>query len=172
MAYKIRIILDIKVDVLRDLIIDEKSNLETLHFSIAKAFGFGGKEMASFYKTDDEWNQGDEIPLFDMSEEEEGFSMNTFKIYKVLTSKGTKLIYVYDFLKMWTFFVEVIDDNVNSDSTEPFVIFKVGEVPEKAPEKNFLADDPGFNNDEDSDSDYDYDDNIENIDDIDPDNLY
>ena len=44
--YKVRVILDTKEDVIRTFLMDEKVTLETLHFNIAKAFGFGGQEMA------------------------------------------------------------------------------------------------------------------------------
>ena len=46
--YKIRVILDTKEDVIRTILVDDNLNLEDLHSTIAKAFGFGGKEMASF----------------------------------------------------------------------------------------------------------------------------
>ena len=64
--YKIRIILDTQEDVIRTILVDEKQSLESLHFTIAKSFNFDGQEMASFYRTDFEWNQGEEIPLFNM----------------------------------------------------------------------------------------------------------
>ena len=54
--YKIRVISDTKQDIIRTILVDDHLNLETLHFTIAKAFDFGGSEMASFYRTDDEWN--------------------------------------------------------------------------------------------------------------------
>lgn len=38
MAYKLRVILDVEEDVFRDIIVDNNSNLENLHFIIAKAF--------------------------------------------------------------------------------------------------------------------------------------
>ena len=75
MAYKFRVILDVEEDVFRDIIVSESINLEELHFTIAKSFGFKGQEMASFYRTDNAWEQGEEIPLFDMSEDGSAPSM-------------------------------------------------------------------------------------------------
>ena len=49
MIYSIRIILDSKDDVLRDLEIKSNSSFEELHFAIVDAFNLKGKEMASFY---------------------------------------------------------------------------------------------------------------------------
>ena len=69
MIYRFRIILDTKEDVFRDIEINESSSLEELHNSIIKSFGFLGNEMASFYKTDNDWKQGDELPLNDFCPE-------------------------------------------------------------------------------------------------------
>ena len=109
MAYKIRAILDVKEDVFRDIIVDESINLEKLHFSIAKSFGFKGQEMASFYRTDDNWEQGEEIPLFEMSEDGSSPSMQSVSTASALKGIGDKLIYVYDFFSLWTFFIELSD---------------------------------------------------------------
>lgn len=73
--YKIRIILDTKEDVIRTILVDDNLNLKDLHIIITKSFGFKGKEMASFYRTDEKWSQGEEIPLFNMEEIGEGITM-------------------------------------------------------------------------------------------------
>ena len=154
--YKIRIILDTKEDVIRTVLVDDKLNLEDLHATIAKSFGFGGQEMASFYRTDDEWNQGEEIPLFNMAEAGEGISMQTCILNKTLPEEGNKLIYVYDFLNMWTFYVEVIEISADKKDDLPQIILTVGEIPNEAPEKEFVADklDDGFGDDGDIDDEF------------------
>jgi hypothetical protein len=139
MAYRIRIILDVPTDVIRDIVIDENSSLETFHFAIASSFGFKGQEMASFYKTNKEWEQGDEIPLFDMSEDSLAATMQNTTLKDVFTNKGDKLIYVYDFLAMWTFFVEFIEVIETDIKQLPKTIFQFGNTPEKAPEKEFVS---------------------------------
>ena len=68
MIYRFRAILDTKEDVFRDIEIDSENTLEELHNSITQAFGFEGNEMASFYVSNQNWEQGEEIALFDMSE--------------------------------------------------------------------------------------------------------
>ena len=154
--YKIRIILDTKEDVIRTILVDDNLNLEDLHATIAKSFGFGGQEMASFYKTDDEWNQGEEIPLFNMEEIGEGVSMQTCILNETLPQEGDKLIYVYDFLKMWTFYVEVIEVSADKKGDLPQIILTVGEIPSEAPEKEFIAEklDDGFGDEEDIDDEF------------------
>jgi len=138
--YKIRVILDTKEDVIRTLLVESNINLENLHLTIAKSFGFKGQEMASFYRTDEEWNQGEEIPLFSMEEIGEGISMQTCMLSSSLPEVNQKLIYVYDFLKMWTFYVEVLEISSEEKPGLPLIILSVGEVPADAPEKEFVSD--------------------------------
>ena len=159
--YKVRVILDTKEDVIRTLTVNNSINLEELHLFIAKAFGFNGQEMASFYKTDHEWNQGEEIPLFNMSEFGDAISMSTCILKETLPNKNDKLIYVYDFFKMWSFYVEVVDSN-NELLSEPTIIMSIGEIPDEAPEKEFIAE-----KNEDSFDDEFSDNNFESLDDID-----
>lgn len=149
--YKIRVILDTKEDILRTIIVSNSFNLEDLHFTIAKSFGFEGQEMASFYRTDDEWNQGEEIPLFNMAEAGEGISMQTCVLKETLPNVNDKLIYVYDFLNMWTFYVDVVDISSDEKQDLPQTILSVGEIPKEAPEKEFVAEklDSEFDDDED-----------------------
>ena len=68
MIYRFRIILDTQEDVFRDLEIQQTATLEDLHNAINQSFGFDGSEMASFYLSDDQWNQGEEFSQFDMSD--------------------------------------------------------------------------------------------------------
>ncbi len=163
MVYKIRLILDTKENVLRDIVISYNDTLEDLHNAITNAFGFYGTEMASFFLTDENWNQGDEIPLFDMSESKDSMSMKTFKIKDILTEANSKLIYVYDFLAMWSFFVELISIEEDENLIElPSLLLSVGVVPNEAPEKVFVS--------EESISSEEYD-RFENFEDFDFDNF-
>ena len=157
--YKVRVILDTQEDVIRTIIVDEEQSLENLHYAIAKAFGFEGQEMASFYRTDDEWNQGEEIPLFNMAEAGEAISMANCILNETVPRLNDKLIYVYDFLAMWTFYVEVIQMSPEK-ITETKVILNVGDIPEKAPEMEFKAE--KINNE--SDNEFN---DFENLDDFD-----
>jgi hypothetical protein len=142
MAYKIRVILNAKEDVIRDIAIDESETLEDLHNAITNAFGFDGHEMASFYRADKEWNQGEEFPLFDMDDEfSDILTMSELPIDTILTKPSEKLIYVYDFFNMWSFYVELIDTDFHSTNLElPSLVFSLGAVPKTAPDVKFEND--------------------------------
>ncbi|NND51141.1 MAG: hypothetical protein HKN54_01965 [Flavobacteriaceae bacterium] len=141
MIYRFRIILDNdnEEDIFRDIEIRKTDTLEDLHNTITQSFGFDGSEMASFYLSDDEWNQGEEISLFDMSEGPASVRlMNETKIDDVVHADKTKLIYVYDFLNLWTFFVELGEIAVEAEGTDyPNLMFVHGQIPSEAPEKLF-----------------------------------
>ena len=128
MIYKIRVILDAEEDIFRDLEIESHNSLEEFHNAITQAFGFLGNEMASFYTCDEEWKQDEEIALFDMSESGSDVRlMNETFLEDIMTENNPKLIYVYDFMNMWTFFVELADIQENEDGhSYPNVLFTFG----------------------------------------------
>ncbi len=142
MIYKMRIILDTEEDIFRDIEIDASDSLEDLHNSITQSFGFLGNEMASFYTCDEQWNQEEEIALFDMEEYGAPARLMSETILKdVLTEEQPRMIYVYDYLSLWTFFVELADITEKEDGRSyPNVLFSFGELPDAPPEKNFEAD--------------------------------
>lgn len=164
MVYKIRIIADTQKDVIRDVAIDANGNLEDLHNVITNAFGFSGSEMAAFYLSDSDWNQGREIPLFDMANADGAEQMDKFMLQDVLTETDNRMLYVYDFLSMWTFYVELADILPEGEFTElPSLLLSVGILPEKAPEKQFTS--------QPDDNLYDDFNDVENIDDLNFDNF-
>ena len=150
MIYKFRVILDAKEDIFRDIAIEKEATLEDLHNTIVNAFGFDGSEMASFYTCDDEWNQEDEIPLFDTGDVPgEIRIMNNFILEDNLDKYQSKIIYVYDFFNMWTFLVELAAiEEKEKGETYPTLLFSHGELPEEAPDKKFEAEDGEMNEDD------------------------
>ena len=165
MVFKIRIVLDFEKDVIRTIALDATSTLEELHHTITNAFGFNGRQMASFYRTDQKWSQGEEIPLISMDDGPASNCMANTTLEQNLTAVGEKMIYVYDFLNMWTFFVELVGISEEKTTTLPKLILSLGDLPEKAPEKKFKSSESTFQND-DLDDDEDFG-NFENIDDLD-----
>lgn len=157
MVYKFRVILDAEDDVFRDIELLEDSTLEDFHNSINQAFGFDGTEMASFYISDDEWTQGEEISQFDMGGEVR--LMNETTLDSVVSEDQTKLIYVYDFFSMWTFLVELAEiAEVEEGRDYPNLMFAHGQIPDNAPEKEFVAEDEGDDFASEFDDDLDIDD--------------
>ena len=142
MIYRLRVILDndTNEDILRDVEIEKNSNLIDLHELILLSFNFSADQMASFYTVDEEWNQINEISLMNFDESTD--SMDSILIADILNNKNTKLLYIYDFMNMWTFYVELIEEAQEINNIlYPRIIFSVGNVPEKAPDKKFTNED-------------------------------
>lgn len=139
MVYKIRVILNAAEDVIRDIAILKTETLEDVHNALVNAFDFEGNEMAAFYKSDNDWQQGEEFPLFDMSDGSEAKTqMGEIIVENILSDKNDKLIYVYDFFNMWTFYIELIESNLDIDNYElPNLLFSLGSVPKTAPDLQF-----------------------------------
>ncbi|WP_034920584.1 IS1096 element passenger TnpR family protein [Gillisia sp. CAL575] len=155
MVYRFRVILDAQDDVFRDIEILEEDTLEDFHNSIVNAFGFDGNEMAAFYISDDEWNQGEEISQFDLGEDLGSVRlMNETTLDSVVSKNHRKLIYVYDFLSMWTFLIELADIAEIEDGRDyPNLMYVHGQIPTDAPDKEFVADKNEFDDDSDLDLD-------------------
>lgn len=168
MIYRFRIVLDTLDDVFRDLEIKADDTLEDLHNAIVQAFEFDGHEMASFYLSDDEWEQGEEIPLFDMSEGETARMMDETSIDSVVSKSHTKMIYVYDFMAMWTFYVELGDIvEEKPGQVYPNLMYSHGIRPQNPPDKQFESEKDPFDFDDDFDeNDLDFDD-LEDLEDFD-----
>lgn len=164
MIYRLRVILDATIDCFRDIEIEGDATLEDFHNVIVQSFQLPGDEMASFYDSDDDWNQGQEYCLFDMTE---GLSpvlkMHATQVSQVFSTTSKRMIYIYDFLSMWTFLIELDAIVGKSDTAEyPSVVFSMGVLPDEPQDRSFEAD-PRFEEDTDSmDDDY-----LDNLDDQD-----
>ena len=78
-----------------------------------------------------------------MAEAGEDISMENCILNETLPKVHDKLIYVYDFINMWTFYVDVLEISSEKSKHLPKTILAVGDVPKEAPEKQFVAEDFG-----------------------------
>ena len=107
-TFTLRVIPETENVVYRDIIVNSSNNFYELHHAILDSFEFTKDQMASFYERDEDWNRGQEISLFGM-ENGEVLEMAETPIDQVFDSVNQKMIYVYDFLAMWTFSIEVME---------------------------------------------------------------
>ena len=139
MKHIIRVHLESKEDVIRDIEIKATHNLKQLHFAIIDAFELKKNEMASFYMTNDKFELLQEIPLFSIEDKNNSMlGMNEIPISSVFSSKGNQLLYVYDFLNMWHFLITFHASSQNT-TDETICINKTGKMPKEAPEIKFEA---------------------------------
>ncbi len=119
-------------EIFREIVIAEGQHLEHLHKTIVKSFDFDGDEMASFYLSDENWEKGQEYPLEDMGDEgDEIVIMKKAKVEDLVSDAGDRLVYIYDFMKMNTFLIELLEVGKKVESKKyPLITKTVGELPE------------------------------------------
>jgi hypothetical protein len=124
--------MDTEEDVFRDIEIETTATFEELHRSVLDAFDFEEGEMASFYMSNENWEKGLEIPLMDMKQAEgaSGVSMSNTQLSDMVSKPSDKVLYVYDFLRMWIFYIELIEIKKDTPSTiYPRVALVYGDAP-------------------------------------------
>ena len=134
-TYVFRVVADIEEDVFRDIEILGSQNFEDLHDMIIESFDFTGDQMASFYMSDENWDKGEEIGLMDMGfgEEQGPRMMNITTIKEMVSEKNEKILYLYDFLRMWIFYVEFFEERDFKEGTRyPRCIREAGLSPEES----------------------------------------
>lgn len=132
MKLKLRVILNVKTDVLRDIIIDSKVTLKEMSDIISESFGFDSTEISTYHHTNEDWELLEEIKIFKIDESD--ISMENSPISDFLNFNGDKIIFIYDFLNYWTFFIELFDLDENVEDKFKFkCINSIGTVPSEAP---------------------------------------
>ena len=137
MIYKIRVILDTKDDVFRDIEIKEKQTLWNLHLGVKSAFSLQGDELSMFTILDDEGIEIKSVPLEDMSDDGDGEIMSDVYLMEAFQKVGDKIQFQYGLIDLWEFFcelVEIIDEKPAVNY--PITVFRFGNVPLKAPGKS------------------------------------
>ena len=140
MQLKFRIILNVKNDVLRDIIVDSSISLIEFSKIISSEFGFDSSEISTFHHTDENWEQLEEIKIFKIDDQDK--IMDNVSISNFFIAKDDKLIFIYDFLNYWTFFVELYEvGEFNINDKNYLTINSIGEVPKEAPSDIFSQSD-------------------------------
>lgn len=132
--YRFRILLDNAQNVFRDIEISAEAPCAELHEAIMEAFEFSGAEVASFFLSNEEWDKGEEIALMDFSEPgvEPVRNMLDTRLTEVVHDEGDKMLYLYDFLRMWIWYVELMSIGEAEEGIDyPHVVLSVGDAPEE-----------------------------------------
>lgn len=120
--------------IYRDIVIKHTHNFADLHLCILKSYEFDSKHKATFYRSNDNWLRGREISLEkydDKVYKAEPMIMTEVTMGSEIKDPNQKFIYVYDFNKLWTFMVELInvDKEENKKLTYPACIRTEGIAP-------------------------------------------
>ncbi len=130
--------------VYRDVVIRHTQTFYDLHSALLKSFDFDNKHAATFYRSNDHWERGREISLekYDKEYKAPPLMMMETPIGTEMKDPNQKFVYVYDFEKIWTFHVELI--NVNKEENPkmmyPSTTRKEGIGPQQYGTKSLLGD--------------------------------
>ena len=137
MVYKIRVILDAKEDVFRDIEIKGKQTLWNLHLGIKSAFSLQGEELSAFNLLEEDGTVVKSVPLEDMSDDGDGEIMSDIYIDEAFETEGDKAQFQYGLLDLWEFFCELVSIEDEKPAVNyPLTAFRFGNVPLKAPSKS------------------------------------
>ncbi|HEY8399348.1 MAG TPA: hypothetical protein VIK80_15515 [Flavihumibacter sp.] len=141
---KFRVYYEEDDSVYRDIAIKHKQSFLDLHKAILKAYEFDTKHAATFYRSNDSWQRGREITLekYDKSYVVEPLLMADTSIGSEIFDPNQKFIYVYDFVKGWSFLVELI--NVSKEENPkleyPAIVRVEGIAPSQYGTKGLVGD--------------------------------
>lgn len=147
MIFKFRLLSDEAEDFLLDVEVPYDMNLLDFHNFIRQEVGYSPCEMASFFKSDVEWEKLREFTLLDMGfelpspdddedEDDEGFgppiAMEKVILGQIMHEKFDRLIYVFDMFSERQFFVELLESKASDNCTVyPQTVDRQGQPPKQ-----------------------------------------
>jgi hypothetical protein len=129
--------------IYRDVVIKHTHTFADLHYCILKSYEFDSKHKATFYRSNDNWLRGREISLEKYEDKKykvDPLIMGDVTMGSEIKDPNQKFIYVYDFNKLWTFLVELInvDKEENKKITYPSCIRVEGIAPSQYGTKGLI----------------------------------
>jgi Plasmid pRiA4b ORF-3-like protein len=141
---KFRIYFEEDDSVYRDVAIRHTQNFQELHFAILKSYEFDNKHQATFYRSNDHWQKGREISfaVYDKAYKAPPLLMAETLIGSEIRDPNQKFIYTYDFVKGWSFMVELINvsKEENPKLSYPAVVRTEGIGPSQYGTKGLVGD--------------------------------
>jgi hypothetical protein len=104
--------------IYRDVLVKHTQNFQDLHTIILKAFEFDQKHDATFYRSNDTWQRGREISkeVYDRAYKVAPLLMAETVIGTEIIDTNQHFIYEYDFVKSWSFLIQLIQVIKNADA--------------------------------------------------------
>lgn len=137
-VYKFKLTFEEYDDIYRVIEIKSSQTFLDFHKAILDSIGFDQKQMASFYMSNDTWKKEQEITLEDMSDYHDDNTvpiptMKDSRLSMFVNDPHQKIVYVYDFLEMWTIHLELtgIDMKDKAGVKYPVCTKSVGLAPKQ-----------------------------------------
>lgn len=133
-VFRFKIALQDDPEVYRTIDVKGSQHLEHLHHAIVSAFDFRDGHLASFYMSNPNWKEGQEITLLEMEEGLDDAEVPVMKRVKVarLLEETKHLLYVYDFSQMMWFQISLEEELEEEPEVRyPYLVESMGESPEQ-----------------------------------------
>ncbi len=141
---KFRVYFEEDDSVYRDVAARHTQSFLDLNNVVLKAYEFDSKHQSTFYRSNDQWHRGREISKekYDKQYKVEPLLMAPTTIGSEIRNPNQKFIFVYDFVKNWTFLVELINVTRDEDFKKdyPAVIKSEGIGPSQYGTKGLVGD--------------------------------
>jgi len=104
--------------IYRDVVVKHTQNFTELNNIILKAFEFDQKHDATFFRSNDIWKRGREISkaVYEKEYIAPPLLMEETTIGSEIIDTNQHFIFLYDFVKSWTFLIELIQVIKNADA--------------------------------------------------------
>ena len=104
--------------IYRDVLVKHSQNFADLHQIILRAFEFDQKHDATFFRSNDTWQRGREISkeVYEKEYKAPPLLMEETTIGSEIIDTNQHFIYLYDFVKSWSFLIELIQVIKNADA--------------------------------------------------------
>jgi len=134
-VYKFKLTFEDYDDIFRVIEIKSGQTFLDFHKCILQSIGFDEKQLASFYMSNDSWKKFDEITLENMTDDPDKpvLEMKSSKLSQHVNDPHQKIIYIYDFIELWTMHLELfgIDIKDNPKYDYPRIAKSVGLAPKQ-----------------------------------------
>jgi hypothetical protein len=131
-VFKFKIYSNEDEEFLREIEIKPNHTFFDFHKAIQSSVGYEQGQMASFFLSDENWEKGREITLFEMSDDEDSdiLVMDVAMLSEFITPKNSRLVYVFDFFSERAFFIELLEvKNENNRNKYPLCTRSLGIPP-------------------------------------------
>ena len=126
----------VKADNAEDFVLhveaDSKNTFTQLHEFLQKECGFGTSQFSAFYIADEEWDKGDEIKLFGITNNgtttENRIGKNS-NLGEIIKSEEDRLLYIFDKYNERYLYLELYEIAEGNRSTSPAILLHRGTAP-------------------------------------------
>lgn len=141
---KFRVYYEEDESIYRDILIRHTQTFHDLYTTILTSWDFDSKHQATFYRSNDNWLRGREISLEQYEDKDYKVApllMQDTPIASEIRDTNQRFIFIYDFVKNWSFLVELISVSKEESSriTYPFVTRKEGIGPQQYGTRGLLG---------------------------------